>query len=924
MRIWSVVWQKNCAKRGRQSSMNTKQIMHFFCQWLVFILLAFSTATAHAQDEADGCGLPVIREAFKAYRQTVDKDQVKKIQTRLKELKHDPKWVDGIIGPDTELALRDFCLTQNLAASNGAIAETLVELLFHRPTPASDTKTLPVAPAPAPPATAPVNELFGTGTAVFYRLSEQDFTELEARGAIFQQLETLKDVEYLTEYALKTEVEKTLAELTRLADPYAASVLETAQQLLSYRLTEPSFDRLRLANVPEAALELLQMIKNLPFPSKAALSKAVAFRLKQEAKPTESDASEEQSEANEPTPLNYAKYSKQISAQADEVTVYQLTDDSFKILNERSGFQVIPAALLETIGKLKDVEYIDRQQFIQAIDGTIEIQNRYYLGMIAEETADTYRISQVSLNNLKAKGLPDYIVETIKPLQDRTFDGREEFKTAVQALLNKLQAGFKEKGFDKVIAQQARRIVPESLSAIPIRWDGGTCGCSRELSGVVYGFYPFWLAEQVEAPEGADPAAGEEQTLDFSALTRLGYYGLYLDENGEIAQSRHWNNDENAVGFVKQARKYRTALDLVVYTDVWHTWSDDAMNKAAKVVGEKLNLQLPLSRVDRLKSLLPFSKKARATMGDGVTIYFEDYTNPAKADGRKKIATFLQKMHQELQKNPKQLSLNIMINVGWNELGGEGSIFKELSEQPELLGIHKTLSEQPALLGTQETDKAWIDLILVFLEEPTTDTKKKLRSKIENEFNGKDRRIVLRKIIPIISPTGQDRDLKKKYAQFNDDLVYFEDNFDGVGLWPLPLAQNSDVEVVNKRIVESFKPKEEQDFMERMVAQYFPQVCNYACPNRWQFRILFDILAFVLILVVFISLSSCRMRERIKGNPWPVLGLLAALLLVFGTSLVCDPFWNQKSDDVAIGLLATIFIYGLWRYIRKLNQGEMP
>ncbi|MEN8166569.1 MAG: peptidoglycan-binding domain-containing protein [Pseudomonadota bacterium] len=887
--------------------------------------MALTSTSVFAEDEVGSCGLPVIREAFKAYRQTVDKAQVEKIQTRLQELKHDPKWVDGIIGPDTEQALRDFCLTQNLAASNDTIAETLVELLFQTPAPASDPKTLPVAPLPAPQATAPVNELFGTGTAVFYRLSDQDFTELEARGAILQQLETLKDVEYLTEYALKTEVEKTLAELTRLADQYAVSVVETAQQLLSYRLTEPSFDRLRLANVPEAALELLQTIKNLPFPSKAALSKAVAFRLEQEAKPTESDASEEQSEANEPTPPNYAKYSKQISAQADEVSVYQLTDDSFKILSERAEFQVIPAALLEMIGKLKDVEYIDRQQFIQAIDGTIEIQNRYYLGMIAEETADTYRISQVSLNNLKAKGLPDYIVETIKPLQDRPFANREALKMAVQALLSKLQASFKEKGFDLMLSQQARRIVPEDLSAVPIRWDGGSCGCSRELSGVVvYGFYPFWLADQVEAPEGDDPAVGGKQKLDFSALTRIGYYGLYLDEDGEIAQLRQWSNDENALGFVKQARRYRTALDLVVYTDVWHTWSDDAMNKAAKKVAEKLNLQLPPSSVDRLKSLLPFTKKTRATMGDGVTIYFEDYTNPAKAEGRKKIASFMQRLHQELQKNPKPLSLNIMINLDWNELGEQGGIFKELSEPPELLGIHKALSEQPAPAGTQETDKASIDLILVLLEEPTTDSKKKLRSKIENEFKGKDRRIVLRKIIPIISPSGQDRDLEKKYAQFDDDLVYFEDNFDGVGLWPLPLAQNADVEELNKRIVEAFKPKVKQDFMERMVDQYIPQVCNYACPNRWQFRILFDILAFVLILVVVISLSSCRISERIKGNPWPVLGLLAALLLVFGTSLVCDPFWNQKSDDVAIGLLATIFIYGLWRYIRKLNQGKMP
>ena len=914
--------------------------------WLGLVFLTFISTSIFAQDEVDSCSLPVIREAFKAYQQTVDKVQVKKIQTRLKQLKHDPKLIDGIIGPDTDLALQNFCLTQNLAVSDDAIAETLVKLLFHRSTPVSEKKKLPPAPAIPAAEKPPVEDM--SGTVVFYRLSEQDITELKARDAVLQQLKTLKDMEFLSEQALKTAVQENLAELTKLADHYAATVLETSQSIPSYRLTEQSFNRLRRANVPEAALEPIQKLQDLTFLNTDEMKKVVKSRLKEAAEqatnvpPPASANSQDQEETKDPAPSNTApsnksidvqlitKQAQEITEQAQEVTVYQLTDESFDKLSDKPDFLEIPAVLLDTISKLQDVEYIDRKQFDQAITETFEIQIGHFLGRVVEEAGEDRFITQQNLDNLKAKGVPDYILEIIKETGESDSE-RITLITDAQEALSKLQDDFRKKKYFNNLADQARQTPSEKLGSIPIRWDGGSCGCSRKLSDkVVYGFYPFWLADQVEVAEGEDPSDAK-QALDFSALTRIGYYGVYLDKNGNVTHSRHWTGDKNAVEFVEQAWKYKINLDLVVYTDAWHTWSDDAINNAAKAVAGKLNLQLPPTGIEQLKSLLPFSEKAQTTMGDGVTIYFQDYTNPDLADARKNIASFIQILHQELQTNPKPVQLNIMINLNWNELGKEGSLFKALSVQSELLGITKKPSDLPESLDSQETGKGFIDLILVLLEEPTTDTKKKLRRKIETEFKGVDRRTVLRKIIPIISPTihdtdenSPDIDPKDKYAQFNDDLIYFEDNFAGVGLWPLPLAQYAEVKEVSKRILYFFKPNVEQDFMERMVVKYIPQLCNYACPNRWQFRILFDILAFVLILLAILALSNCRLSERIKNYPWPVMALLAALMLVFGISLVCDPFWKQRSDDVAIALLGVIFLVGLWRYIRKLSQGKLP
>lgn len=258
-----------------------------------------------------------------------------------------------------------------------------------------------------------------------------------------------------------------------------------------------------------------------------------------------------------------------------------------------------------------------------------------------------------------------------------------------------------------------------------------------------------------------------------------------------------------------------------------------------------------------------------------------------------------------------------MINVNWNKLGKGDELFTE-----EL---------QEILKGTWSDDgkyKPIINLILVLLEEPTTDTKKKLRIRIENEFKGEFRRTILRKIVPVISPPVYDEDLDDAYAQFADDLIYFEDNYAGVGLWPL--AQEPCAHEVNKLIVENFKSKVGQDFIGHEVTEHIPQLCNWACPNRWLLHILIGILAVVLIPLAILFLSNCHLRVRIKGFFRTVLGLLVATILVLSTflvlstTLVCDPLFNEMSNDVTIGLLLFAVVILVWRYVHKRTQGKLP
>ncbi|MEN8178868.1 MAG: peptidoglycan-binding domain-containing protein [Pseudomonadota bacterium] len=898
--------------------------MVLFLGLMGLLFIPLTSTWTFAEDEVDSCGLPDIIKAFNVYKQTVDRAQMEKIQSRLNQLGYAPIKVDGVLGKDTRHSLQQFCRAQNVTAKDDTLAEILVELLFKMPVPTSETEMPSASPEVQAVSSKPSDSSkTKDDSAIYYRLSVQDFTELETRDAVLQQLETLKDTEFSTEFTLKAAVEEVLAEVTKLGSEYAGIVLKAAEIPESYRLTDKSFDRLRLANVPEAALEPLQTLKNLPYQDKDKLRKAVEVRFEQLAKPATSDASEEKTESEgstatdltakqtkqiAPPAIDYSKYLTPISGSAEQVTVYQLTNQSFTELTADPNFQVIPAALLEMISKMQDVDYIDRPQFLRAIYGTVEILFRHYRDQVVKAAGDAFWISDLFLENLKTDDVPDYILEAVTPLKGNQYSNKQELKQAIDESLVKLTEKQKFNEFYLVLAQQARQVAPETLDTI--RWTGGSCGCSRDLpDDDVYGIYPFWLANEVTVPEGTDPAQAEQE-LDFSALTRIGYYGVYLDKQGGITKARHWTNAENEVGFVKAIRKYNSKLDLVVYTNAWSSWNEDTVANAAATVAKKLNLILPPSRFEQIKSLLPFTSNTRTTMGDGVTIYFDDYTNPKKLVKRNNITSFINKLYQELQNNSKPLSLNIMINVNWSELGERRELFTE-----EL---------QKILKRTELDVEPNVDLILVILEEPTTDNKKKLRSKIEDEFKGEDRRTVLRKIVPVISPMGHDKDPKKPYYQFTDDLIYFEDNFAGVGLWPLPPAQDSNAQEVNKLIVEYFKPNADQDFMERMVSLYVPQLCNYACPNRWQFRILFDIMVFVLILVATLSISNCHLREKIKGSPWPVLGLLAATILVFITSLVCDPFWNQRSDDITLSLLITALLFGLWRYVRKVNQGKLP
>src|SRR5205814_5946054 len=119
---------------------------------------------------------------------------------------------------------------------------------------------------------------------------------------------------------------------------------------------------------------------------------------------------------------------------------------------------------------------------------------------------------------------------------------------------------------------------------------------------------------------------------------------------------------------------------------------------------------------------------------------------------------------------------------------------------------------------------------LVLLTEPTTQSKKKLRSTIEAGAGlyGGDRRIFLRSVVPLLLLP------QASPEQYRDDLVYMQDNFGGVGFWPAPLTGQQFNADEQKALRNTFGPETSVGVSDAL--------CSVVCPNRWIFRLAFELL----------------------------------------------------------------------------------
>jgi hypothetical protein len=290
-------------------------------------------------------------------------------------------------------------------------------------------------------------------------------------------------------------------------------------------------------------------------------------------------------------------------------------------------------------------------------------------------------------------------------------------------------------------------------------------------------------------------------------------------------------------------------------------------------------------------------------MGDGVTLYFPGY--PQDAEAVATFEAFVRTLRDKLKAQGRKYSLNVMFRSA--ELG------KGIYEYPRLLTLVDDIEGKDKELDT---------LFLVLLQEPTTMDKKNLRLNIENGLHGKDRMKLLRKVAMVLTYDGSNE------GQLLDDVIYAKDNFGGIGFWPQPVA-SGDAAAATDGSLTVIGNVLHENYMNAVngAAALKPAACQYICPNRWAFRIAWDIFMLALLASFPLYLLACDWRNFFNKNFLYFIGglIVPAVLLTFAL-LFCDPVWGNASNEngLLILVISAAIAYAIWNYYDQKRKADLP
>jgi len=429
-----------------------------------------------------------------------------------------------------------------------------------------------------------------------------------------------------------------------------------------------------------------------------------------------------------------------------------------------------------------------------------------------------------------------------------------------------------------------------------IAWDGKGCGCvQEEILSQVYGFFPGWWA------------TGTPQKVDFSRITRASVFAIAFNEDGGLELPEL--EDPGFADFVQQARVHGTALDLTLYRNDWEFLrKPDAKEREATIA--RMVRQVPanaLGLIDRklggwksrLFGVLPNLANS-VQMGDGITLYLDQVPHAHDQPARQRFDAFYQQLVEALiatlRQGPHNYTLNLVMSDQDIATPGAFAADKLLdylrqAENPTLR--HGRIED---LSAHYQTNTNLTLRYIVTLSEPTTDSKKALRAKLDQSsaLHGDDRRIFMRKLIAMVSPRSTGG------PQFAADLVYFEDNFGGVALWTLPVEGLS----TPSDYVQNF----DTAFLSTPVNPVYRAVRGWVCEHRWPLRATFDLLLLVGAVGGAAMALNCAWRSR-WGRYLPLYAI--APLIVGAVLFTFDPALKPLRES-HVFLWVLIAIVALW------------
>lgn len=466
---------------------------------------------------------------------------------------------------------------------------------------------------------------------------------------------------------------------------------------------------------------------------------------------------------------------------------------------------------------------------------------------------------------------------------------------------------------DEVVKKAEKRHRFEE--ARPLRLTGSGCGCTPiRTSNEVIGFVPFWIAGDAPLP------------VDFSLMTRLGYMGVVLADDGDWLEPPGWNS--HAGGFAREARRHGTRMDLVLYRRDWgsllakpRAQQDAVAKKAADKAVELAQVQHD-DLQSHLENLLLPGWRDSPYVYDGITVFFEDSPTAGaqQAAFASFLDTFLHSLVKAMQKT-KERAYQINIVVPGTLLGDSGAYtydgLMDVLESAEPKRDSKGV-EQAAKQGYSGTTDLTVDF-LVLLSAPSDRSTLALRAGIDATPNldGHRRIAFLESVVPVEFHQRGEKPailVPKAADQLDRDLAYIKWNFGGVGLWPVPTDGSGTGTDVHKWVSHNYAVN----------GGTLATLCDFACPNRVPLRLLFEAIVLAELAGIVLYAWNCRVRRLGKRYLLMLWGGALATLAVAFVVFSCDPALHRWRDEnyLLYGLILFLFAAGL--YVTFKPRVEAP
>lgn len=493
----------------------------------------------------------------------------------------------------------------------------------------------------------------------------------------------------------------------------------------------------------------------------------------------------------------------------------------------------------------------------------------------------------------------------------------------------------------------------------PRPWQAQSAVRMIQLRPAPYGFYTFW-----------QDAKGKV-LVDFNSVQRVGWFGVTFGLDGSIAVPPALKRTDSPVPHqVALARRFHTPVDLVFYLPkrglpdqaAWNN-REELANQIADLVGQPLDGFLNRFQTYFLLPSLRFSP----TAWDGVTLFLDDYPFD-NADALEYLTSLLRAIRKKLLSkevwpftgmpsgHPLALNLVVPFCDVVSDPGEKGcNLAPDSPAGNRAFNANLTIRHLSQLVPSDQNDvniavgkSAVVDRFIVFLPQPTTDTKKKLRQSIEEAISQFEtapvtkseaavsggisvaswRLQILRRIVCVLSPatwnwTGSF--YKTPGTQFFDDMVYFRNNFSSAGFWPLPTyAKSGDMADLATQARKVFETPSEHMLQERVALRVVSLLgidfTNIFGERRRELGLFVE---GIFALLALLGVGSCLFFEIEAFCRRRIWWLFAAASIAFATGtlmLLFDPALSPYAGPVFGGAIGSIILLAA---IRQFIMGRL-